>query len=211
MPGEGGQATPPLVIKNVEFEKSGTRAVHWPVEPSLPEIAFVGRSNVGKSSLLNSLTNRKRLAKVSNTPGRTQLVNFFRVNDEVRFVDLPGYGFAKVPVSVKADWDKMIGGYLRDNLRLKLVVALFDIRREPSGEDVAMLDWLEHYGIRFVVVLTKADKLVRSKQAEALRRLTQWFEPRNPVGVILYSTQTRQGRDDLLGVLGQVIAGNEAV
>lgn len=201
-----GTEPEPLRIKQVEFEKSGTRRAHFPKDPPLPEVAFVGRSNVGKSSLLNILINRKRMAKVSNTPGRTQLVNFFVVNGAVRFVDLPGYGFAKVPLAVKADWDKMISGYLRDNPNLKLVAALFDLRREPSAEDAALLDWLGHYGIPFVAVLTKADKLVRSKQIEARRRMEAWLEPRGPVAVHLFSTVTRQGRDELLQTIGEVLS-----
>src|SRR5215207_2131012 len=138
---------PPLDIRSVEFEKSGTKASHFPMMPPLPEIAFVGRSNVGKSSLLNVLVNRKRIAKVSNTPGRTQLVNFFIVNDRFRLVDLPGYGFAKAPVAVKSQWDSMITSYLTDNGQLKAIIALFDIRREPSKEDIALLDWLKHYQV----------------------------------------------------------------
>ena len=171
----------------------------------MPEIAFVGRSNVGKSSLLNSLVNRKRLAKVSNTPGRTQLVNFFVVNGDIRFVDLPGYGFAKAPKEVKATWDAMIRGYLENNPELRAICALFDIRRELSEEDYALLRWIKHYGIPFVAVLTKADKFVRSQQAQALKRIAADLEQFKPASVQLYSTTGRMGRDELLKVLGDLL------
>lgn len=195
----------PLEIRSVEFEKSGTRPAHFPKEPMLPEIAFVGRSNVGKSSLLNSLVNRKRLAKVSNTPGRTQLVNFFRVNDAIRFVDLPGYGFAKAPQSVKSTWDKMIRSYLENNAQLRAICALFDIRRELSEEDRALLKWVSHYDIPFIAVLTKADKLVRSHQAQAVRRLSDELQPYAPAAIQSFSSTTRQGREELLMDLNRLL------
>lgn len=201
----------PWVIKNVEFETSGTRRSEFP-EGSMPQVAFVGRSNVGKSSLLNVVVNRKRIAKVSGTPGRTQLVNFFVVNGDTRLVDLPGYGFAKAPKEVKAKWDKMITGYLLDNKDLRLVVTLFDVRREPSADDESLLDWLNHYKIPFLAVLTKADKLNRSGQGRARQKLSKWLEKWKPVDVVLFSATSRQGRDDVLTAIGRVLhdAGPEA-
>lgn len=185
-------------IKSVEFEKSGTQPKHFPKEPPLPQVAFVGRSNVGKSSMLNLLVNRKRIAHVSRTPGRTQLVNFFIVNGDTRLVDLPGYGFARAPMEVKAQWDKMISGYLLDNPDLRLVVALFDSRRTPTEEDEALLNWLSHYEMPFIAVLTKADKLTRSAQAQKKKEMKQWLEPWQPQDVFLFSVLKRQGRDEVL-------------
>lgn len=199
--GHGG----PWVIKNVEFETSGARRGQFPREPRLPQVAFVGRSNVGKSSLLNVLVNRKRIAKVSRTPGRTQLVNFFLVNGDTRLVDLPGYGFAKAPKEVKSQWDKMITGYLLDNADLRLVVTLFDIRRDPTEEDASLLDWLNHYKIPFLAVVTKADKLTRSGQGQARQKLSKWLAKWNPEGIVLFSATSRQGRDDVLTEIGRAL------
>lgn len=196
----------PWVIKDVQFEKSGTHRAHFPKEPVLPEVAFVGRSNVGKSSLLNLLVNRKRLAHVSSTPGRTQLVNFFRVNEDTRLVDLPGYGFAKAPKDVKKHWDKMITNYLLGNRQLRLVVTLFDARRTPNEEDSGLLDWLKHYEMPFLAVITKADKLNRSDQARAKKELSKWLEPWGPVNVILSSSLKRSGRDEILAEIGRMLA-----
>ena len=196
----------PLVIKNVRFEKSGTRREHFEIAPIMPQIAFVGRSNVGKSSLINCLANQRQLARVSNTPGRTQLVNFFAVNDTIRFVDLPGYGFAKTSKDVKATWDKMITGYLMKNPYLRAVCTLFDIRRELSDEDYGLMDWLTGYEIPFVAIITKADKLGRGAQVQAARQFKQWLEPHKPVAIHLFSTSTRQGKDDLLATIGKLVA-----
>ena len=193
-----------MIIRTVEFAKSGTRREHYP-QDSLPQVAFVGRSNVGKSSLLNTLCNRKRLAHVSNTPGRTQLVNFFTVNSELYFVDLPGYGFAKAPGHVRTTWEKMIVNYLKGNARLRLVMALFDARRTPTDEDLALLDWLQHYQLPFTAVMTKADKLTRNGQAQALTALKKTLASRNPVAVHLFSSQTRQGKEAILETIGGVL------
>ncbi len=197
----------PWVIKDVVFEKSGSLRSHFPREPRHPQVAFVGRSNVGKSSLLNVVVNRKRIAKVSRTPGRTQLVNFFIVNGDTRLVDLPGYGFAKAPKEVKSQWDKMITSYLLDNLDLRLVVTLFDIRREPTEEDSGLLDWLKHYGIPFLAVITKADKLTHSGQLQARQKWIKWLAPWNPEDILLFSALNRQGKDDVLLAIGKTLAG----
>lgn len=147
-----------MKITSAEFIKSAVWPPQYP-PATLPEIAFVGRSNVGKSSLMNTLVGRKQLAKTSQTPGRTQLINFFSINKAMSFVDLPGYGFARVPRSVKKDWGDMIETYLRERQNLAMVVFILDLRRDPSDDDLSLLDWLEYYRIPFTVILTKSDKL----------------------------------------------------
>lgn len=154
-------------VKSAEFVKSATAPSHYP-EALMPEIAFAGRSNVGKSSLLNVLLQRKNLVRTSSTPGRTQLLNFFCVNSSISMVDLPGYGFAKVPVAVKKQWGPMVLTYLQNRPALCAVVMLFDIRRTPRAEDLQLLDWLEECGIMTIPVITKADKVKRSQHKESI-------------------------------------------
>jgi GTP-binding protein len=160
----------------------------------LPEIAFAGRSNVGKSSLINTLVNRKRLVKTSSTPGRTQLINFFTINNAVTFVDLPGYGYARVPESVKKKWGPMIETYLSGRERLKAVVVIMDIRRTPQTEERDILNWLNHYHIARILVITKTDKLSKTKQLKQLNTITQTLAL-TKADVILFSAKTRRGRD----------------
>ncbi len=154
-----------MKITSAEFVTSATKPSQYPTE-GLPEIAFAGRSNVGKSSLINVLVNRKRLVKTSSTPGRTQLVNFFDINDYITFVDLPGYGYAKVPASVRKKWGPMIETYLSGRNTLKGVVVILDIRRTPREEEHNLIEWLEHYAIPSILVLTKTDKLSKIKLAK---------------------------------------------
>lgn len=196
--------SPSFDVRQVEFVKSATRREHFPKD-DLPQVAFVGRSNVGKSSLLNVLSNRKQLAHVSSTPGRTQLINFFKVNGSAYFVDLPGYGFAKAPQSVKSGWEKMITGYLEKSKQLKAVVALFDARRERTAEDQALLEWLAHLEIPFVAVLTKVDKLTHSQQLQAVRAFRAELELHAPLAIIPFSSQTRLGREELLQSVGRAL------
>ena len=151
-----------MKIQSAEFIKSATRPSDYP-EDRLPEIAFIGRSNVGKSSLINRLVLRGRLARTSNTPGRTQLINFFLVNRRHVFVDLPGYGFARVPDAVRRSWGPMLERYLRERRSLRLVVLIMDIRRDPVGEDLDLLAWLHEQAIPVLPVLTKVDKMSKSQ------------------------------------------------
>ena len=154
-----------MIIKSTEFIKSATRPAHYP-EGDLPEIAFAGRSNVGKSSLVNVLVNRKNLVRTSSTPGRTQLINFFQVNDDFMLVDLPGYGYAKVPLAVKKDWRPMMETYLSKRRNLRGVVLILDIRRTPVEEDLQMLAWLRAFSIAPIIVVTKCDKVSKNERAK---------------------------------------------
>ena len=183
-----------LKYETARFEASYGTVAQLP-EPTTPEVSFVGRSNVGKSSLLNKLIGRKQLAKVSSQPGKTANINFFDV-DGVRFVDLPGYGFAKVSRSEKQRWADLIGGYFEQERSFNLVVALVDIRHDAQKLDLQMLDFLRESELPFCVALTKADKLSRSKQQQQQSRLAKQFGlPREQL--IVTSAQTGQGIDEL--------------
>ena len=197
-----------MKITTAEFVKSAV----WPNQfppATMPEIAFVGRSNVGKSSLINALVGRKSLAKTSNTPGRTQLINFFTVNSSLFFVDLPGYGFAKVPRSVKKDWGDMIETYLRERRNLALVVFILDVRRDPSAEDLSLRDWLDHYRIPYAAILTKADKL-SNQQALGRKKLIEKAMGKGASGnTILFSAKTRKGAEELWQFIERHLSGLE--
>ena len=197
-----------MKITSAEFVKSAV----WPNQfppATMPEIAFVGRSNVGKSSLINALVGRKSLAKTSNTPGRTQLINFFTVNSSLFFVDLPGYGFAKVPRSVKKDWGDMIETYLRERRNLALVVFILDVRRDPSADDLSLRDWLDHYRIPYAAILTKADKL-SNQQALGRKKLIEKAMGKGASGnTILFSAKTRKGSEELWQFIERHLSGLE--
>ena len=184
-----------MKITSAEFITSATRPSQYP-PVDFPEIAFAGRSNVGKSSLINVLVNRKRLVKTSSTPGRTQLVNFFNINDYVTFVDLPGYGYARVPAAVKKKWGPMIETYLSGRDTLKCVVVILDIRRTPREDEHNLLAWLGHYSIARILVLTKADKLSKTKQNKqrAIVADALGVEGRD---LIMFSAKTRKGRENV--------------
>ena len=181
---------------DVTFLKSAFHEGQYP-PPDKPEIAFAGRSNVGKSSLINALVNRKNIAKTSSRPGRTQSINFFSVNRSVYFVDLPGYGFARVPIEVKKSWRHMVESYLRNRPNLKAVVVILDVRREPTPGDMDLLNWLRHYGIDTLTVLTKADKVSRQKAQRQSGLIARQFLKISPVTPILFSARTREGREEI--------------
>ncbi|HKL49030.1 MAG TPA: ribosome biogenesis GTP-binding protein YihA/YsxC [Desulfuromonadales bacterium] len=184
-----------MVIKTAEFVKSATRPDQY-VPAELPEVAFVGRSNVGKSSLINVLVNRKALVRTSSTPGRTQLINFFVINGSFYTVDLPGYGFAKVPLSVKRQWGPMIRTYLEQRPTLKAVVFILDIRRTPQEEDLQMLDWLEEFGVPTIPVITKIDKVKRRELDGGVKRIAE-ATGLSPDAFTLFSASSRTGRDEI--------------
>ncbi len=185
-----------MKITSAEFIKSAVWPAQYP-PAIMPEIAFVGRSNVGKSSLMNTLVGRKKLAKTSNTPGRTQLINFFSVNDKISFVDLPGYGFAKVAQSVKKDWGDMIESYLRERQNLAMVIYILDIRRDPSRDDLSLRDWLESYRIPYVTILAKADKLSNNQAIGRKKLIEKALDANAQKRTILFSAKTQQGKEEL--------------
>ncbi|MCW8858769.1 MAG: ribosome biogenesis GTP-binding protein YihA/YsxC [Deltaproteobacteria bacterium] len=184
-----------MKISSTEFIKSATRPGNYP-PVELPEIAFAGRSNVGKSSLINVLVNRRNLVRTSSTPGRTQLINFFSVNGKFNLVDLPGYGFAKVPLAVKKAWGPMIRTYLEVRESLKAVVFILDIRRVPREEDISMLDWLEEFGVPTIPVITKIDKVNRSQREKQIKQIViESGLPRDAFS--LFSAQTKEGSEEI--------------
>ncbi|UCG05457.1 MAG: YihA family ribosome biogenesis GTP-binding protein [Desulfobacterales bacterium] len=182
-----------MIIKSAEFITSATKASQYP-PALLPEIAFAGRSNVGKSSLINTLVNRKHLVKTSRTPGRTQMINFFNINNAMVFVDLPGYGYARVPQAVRKQWGPMIETFLSKRETLKGVVVILDIRRTPKTEDLDLIHWLNHYNIARILVITKADKLSKNRQLNHQAAIIQALAI-HKAEVILFSAKTRLGRD----------------
>jgi GTP-binding protein len=181
---------------DVEFLTSAFKEGQYPA-PDRPEVAFAGRSNVGKSSLINVLVNRKNLARTSATPGRTQSINFFCFGQSLYLVDLPGYGFARVPVKVKQSWQEMVESYLKKRETLKAVVVILDIRRDPAAGDMDLLHWLNHYNIHPVVVLTKADKLSRQQVRRRAGLLAGQLAGKFPDEPIVFSAKTRQGREEI--------------
>nr|WP_315048183.1 ribosome biogenesis GTP-binding protein YihA/YsxC [uncultured Leptotrichia sp.] len=181
-------------IKKADFVKSAVKEVDYPEFNGI-EFSFIGRSNVGKSSLINSLTGRRSLARTSKTPGRTQLINYFLIDNEIYFIDLPGYGFAKVPDAVKKDWGKTIETYLTSK-RKKIVFLLLDLRRIPSGEDMEMLRWLEHYEVEYYIVFTKSDKLSNNEKFKQLKEIKKKLQFDNE-DVFFYSSLKNTGREEL--------------
>lgn len=194
----------PLVIRKLEFIGGMTSAGGWRPESELPEVAFSGRSNVGKSSLLNSLVRRKSFARVSRTPGRTREINFFRVNSSFVLADLPGYGYARISKERKADWKPLIEGYLRGTKNLVGVVQLLDIRREPSDDDVAMMDYLAEIELPTIVVFTKADKLSRQAAEKRAGEIMEDLSLERDQ-TILFSSVTGMGRDELAEAIASLV------
>jgi len=193
-----------MKITKAEFIKSATQVSQYPL-PTLPEIAFAGRSNVGKSSLINALLGRKNLAKTSNTPGRTQLINFFTINDKISFVDLPGYGFAKVARSVKENWGEMIEAYLRQRTNLALVVLILDIRRVPNEDDLSLRDWLDHYRIPYLYVLTKSDKLSNNQSVKQKQIIEKILNASKEEKLILFFRQNPKRQRRFVEDFGKIL------
>jgi len=180
-----------MIVKSSEFITSAVMPSQYP-PPDFPEIAFAGRSNVGKSTLINTLVNRKKLVKTSSTPGRTQLINFFIINKQISFVDLPGYGYAKVPLAVKKKWGPMVEAYLSKRENLRGVVLILDIRRTPRQEELNFINWLEIYAIPCILVITKTDKLSKTKQSKQHTIIAETLSV-DKDNLILFSAKTRKG------------------
>lgn len=195
----------PVIIRNVEFIGGMAEKEGWRPESSLPEVAFAGRSNVGKSSLLNTLVRRKSFARVSRTPGRTREINFFRINNEFVLVDLPGYGYARISKERKQEWRPMIESYLRRTSQLRGIVLLLDIRRDPSDDDRAMLDYLAELEVPTIVALTKTDKLSRNAAAARAREVSIALSL-DSEQVIPFSSHSGEGRVELLEAIVQLVA-----
>lgn len=182
-----------MKITSAEFIKSAFVESDWPRDP-LPEVAFLGRSNVGKSSLINSLLGIRGLARASSTPGRTQALNFFIINKAFRFVDLPGYGYAKAPKEVRAKWNAAATDYLAKREQLVLSIHIVDSRHEPSKHDLQLHEWLEHYRKPYLIIATKSDKLSNNELHKNIERAARMFTSDQ---ILVYSAATKRGRDDL--------------
>lgn len=198
-----------MEIKTSEFITSAVTKNQYP-QDSRMEFAFVGRSNVGKSSLINTLTNRRKLAKVSGTPGKTRLVNFFLMNNTFYFVDLPGYGYAKVSKVEKATWGGMIEAYLGNRLQLKKVVLLVDSRHKPSTDDVLMYQWIKHFGYKVVIVGTKKDKLTKNELAKSDKMIRETLGLEKEERIVYFSSLKKEGKEDLLEAIFEGIEETEA-
>lgn len=193
-----------MVIKSAELETVCGVTSKLPRNEGT-EIAFAGKSNVGKSSLINGLLNRKALARTSSQPGKTQTINFYKINGEFYFVDLPGYGYAKVSVAEREKWGKMIERYLHTSKQLKLIFLLLDIRHEPSANDKMMYEWICHNGYTPVIIATKLDKLKRSQVQKHIAQLRSGLALPKEIPVFPYSALSKQGREEILDYIEQVI------
>ncbi len=199
-----------MIIKNVSLETVCGITSKLPDSPH-PEVAFAGKSNVGKSSLINGLMNRKSLARTSAQPGKTQTINYYNVNDAIYFVDLPGYGFARANEEVKAKWGKMIEDYLHQSKQLKAVFLLIDIRHEPSGNDRIMYDWIVDQGFNPIIIATKLDKINRSQIQKQVKLIKNTLQTEPGTIVIPYSAITKQGREEIYEIIDQILEAENPV
>ena len=193
-----------MVIKNVSLETVCGITSKLP-DSKYPEVAFAGKSNVGKSSLINALMNRKSLARTSAQPGKTQTINFYNINDALYFVDLPGYGYANASEEVKAKWGKMIEDYLHKSKKLKAVFLLIDIRHAPGNNDCIMYDWIVKQGYEPIIIATKLDKIKRSQIAKQVKLIRETLKMKSETIIIPLSAETKQGRDEIYTVIDSYI------
>ncbi len=191
-------------VNNVELTAVCGRKEQYP-NTELPEVAFVGKSNVGKSSLINCMVNRKSLARTSQNPGKTRTINFYNIENIVHFVDLPGYGYARAAKSEIAKWGKMIEEYLLERSQLKSIILLIDIRHEPSDNDKIMYDWLKHYGYKIIIVTTKSDKLKRSQINKHISIISKSLQLDKEDLLVPFSSETKDGREKLWDIIKNVI------
>lgn len=197
-----------MVIKTCELETVCGITSKLP-DNTLPEIAFAGKSNVGKSSLINAILNRKSLARTSSSPGKTQTINFYNLNKELYLVDLPGYGYAQVSASVREQWGKMIEKYLNKSEQLKLVFLLIDIRHEPSANDCLMYEWIVHNGFDPVIICTKADKISRGAIPKNVKIIRDKLKVKPGTTIIPFSATTKAGREDIYKLMDEVLGVNK--
>ncbi len=197
-----------MIIKNVELEKVIGPTSKLP-DNSLPEVAFAGKSNVGKSSLINTLMNRKSLARTSSEPGKTQTINFYNINGEMYFVDLPGYGYAKVSEAEKKRWGKMIEDYLNTSEMLRVVFLLIDIRHKPSANDIKMYEWIEYVGFEPAIIATKSDKIKRSQLSKHIKMIRDELGASEETIIVPFSALNKSGRDTILDFCDQVLENEE--
>ena len=200
-----GKETTDMVIKSVQLETVCGITSKLP-DNMLPEIAFAGKSNVGKSSLINGIMNRKSLARTSSQPGKTQTINFYNVNEVFYLVDLPGYGYAKANQEIKAQWGKMIERYLHSSKQLKAVFLLIDIRHDPSANDKQMYQWMRHYGFDPIIIATKLDKINRSQIQKQLKAIRVGLEAQKDTIIIPYSSLSKQGREEIYDLLDSILS-----
>jgi GTP-binding protein len=196
-----------MVIKNVSLETVCGITSKIP-DNKYNEVAFAGKSNVGKSSLINALMNRKALARTSGQPGKTQTINFYNINDAMYLVDLPGYGYAKASEEVKAKWGRMIENYLHTSKRLKAVFLLIDIRHDPSANDKLMYDWMVYQGYAPIIIATKLDKIKRSQIQKNIKAVKEGLGVVPGTTIIPFSAQTKQGRDEIWELIDELVLGS---
>lgn len=197
-----------MIIRSVNLETVCGITSVLP-ENDKPEVAFAGKSNVGKSSLINALMNRKSLARTSAQPGKTQTINFYNINDELYYVDLPGYGYAKVSAAIKEKWGKMIERYLRTSKQLKIVFLLLDIRHEPSQNDKNMYDWIVYQGFEPVIIATKLDKIKRSQVQKQIKLMKEGLQVLPGTKILPFSAETKQGREEIWACIEEICLKTE--
>lgn len=198
-----------MKVTNAEFIISAVGPDQYPVD-ALPEIALAGRSNVGKSSLINRMINRKNLARTSSTPGKTQHMNYYRINEALYFVDFPGYGYAKVSKTQRAAWGKMIEKYMLERQTLKLVLMVVDLRHPPTKDDVMMYDWLQHYDIPICVVATKADKIPKSRWQKHVKQMKESLLLRSTDLFVMFSSELGVGKEELWAVIQSFVESSDS-